>query len=162
VSRLHVRARALIVGGWGFVVFGSFGILVMYAHLGYFTSGQSLAGEGTLILPIIANTSAVVAWWWLTRITISDDQLIFVRRSFYALGIQSLFIAGIVMCDVSLAQTRGTSNQLIIAAQVCQAVGGLAVFVGFVVLAGIYAPQRELPREAPRPADLTALDDDDD
>lgn len=161
MSRLHVRARALIVGGWGFVVFGSIGYLLMLVHLGYFRSGQSLAFEGDFVLPVIANSAALLAWWWLTRITVSDDQLTLLQRAFYAFGIQALFTAGIALCNVALANTSGTSNQLVIAALVCQAVGGLAVFIGFVVLTGAYAPQRELPREAPRAADISALDNDD-
>ena len=162
MSLLQVRARAVIVGGWGFVVFGSLGYFLMLVHLGYFNTGQSLAEEGVIIIPVIANSAALVAWWWLTRVRFTDEQFALVQRAFYALGLQSLFIAAIVLCEVSLAHSQGTSNQLIIASLVCQAVGGIAVFVGFVILAGAAAPPRELPREAPRPADFSALESDGD
>jgi hypothetical protein len=161
VSRLHARARALIVGGWGFVVFGSIGYFAVLVHLGYFNAGQSVAQEGTIVLPVFANGAALVAWWWLTRLMVSDDQRTFVQRAFYALSLQALFTAAVVLCEVSLAHSNGATNQLIIASLACEVVGSLAVFAGFVLLAGVYGPARELPREAPRPADLSALDSDD-
>ncbi len=148
----------MIVGGWGFVVFGALGYFLMLVHLGYFNSGQSLAEEGVIIIPVISNSTALVAWWWLTRVQFRDDQVPLAQRAFYALGLQALFIAVIVLCEVSLAHGQGTSNQLIIASLVCQGVGGIAIFVGFVILAGAVAPQRELPREAPRTADFSAMD----
>ena len=160
MSLLQVRARAVIVGGWGFVVFGALGYLLMLVHLGYFNNGQSLAEEGLITIPVISNSAALVAWWWLTRVRFTDEQVPLAQRAFYALGLQALFIAAIVLCEVSLAHGQGTSNQLIIASLVCQAVGGIAIFVGFVILAGAAAPQRELPREAPRPADFSAIGDD--
>jgi hypothetical protein len=157
VSRLQVRARALIVGGWAFVVIGSVGYTMMLVHLGYFSSGQSLAAEGEVVLPLVADTAAVVAWGWLTRLKVGADQLGMVQKAFYAFGVQALFTAASVLASVSAAQASTTSQQLVVVTLVCQAVGSLTVFVGFVVMAGAIAPRRELPREAPREADPSSL-----
>jgi len=162
VEKLQVRARALIVGGWAILLFGSVAYFAVLIHQGYFSAGQSLAFEGEIVLPVLGNTAALVAWWWLTRLRVEDDQMVMVRRACYAFGLQALLIAGSVLSSVSLAESAVSPNQLAASTLIVQSVGGLTVFVGFVVFAGAFTPRRELPREAPRVAGFAQLEDDDD
>lgn len=158
MDRLRARARLLIVGGWGVVVVGSVAYFAVLVHLGYFTTGQSLGSEGEIVLPVLGNTAALVAWSWLSRLRVSEEQMTLVQRAFYALGLQSLLIAGSVLASVSVAESNPSSYQLASASLICEAVGGLAVFVGFVVMAGVLTPRRELPREVPHTAGFSGLD----
>lgn len=162
MNRLQVRARALIVGGWAFVLFGSIAYTLLLVHLGYFSSGQSLAAQGTVVLPVIGNGAAVAAWLWLTRLKVSPDQTSLIQKAFYALSLQALFVAGSVLASVSAAQTVTTTEQLVVVALVFEAVGSLAVFAGFVVMAGALTPRRPLPREVPRAPDLAPFADEGD
>jgi len=134
VTRLNLRARGFVVGGWGVIVLGSLGYLAMLVHLGYFGGHQSLGAEGQILLPVLSNAAAFVGWRWLTRLQVIDDETGLVRRAFYALGLQALFTAAWVLCGVAVSSSASTSDQLIIATLVLEAVGGLAVFVGFVAL----------------------------
>ena len=162
MSRIHARARALVVGGFTLTLVGAIAYLALLAHLGYFRAGQSLAFEGEVFLPVVADASALIGWWWLTRLTVTEpSQVTLVQRAFYALGLQSLLSAGAIMCSVSLAQSATTTDQLVMASLVVEAIGGLGVFVGFIVIAGVYTPQRELPREQPRQSSPAAVGDDD-
>jgi hypothetical protein len=155
------------VGGWGLVVIGAIGYVALLIHLGYFGARQSLGNEGGVVLPVFADGAALAAWRWLTRLQVSDEQAPLVQRAFYALGLQSLFTAGWVLAGISVSSSTTTTDQLIIAALVLEALGGLAVFVGFVGLAGSVGTGRELPHgeardtpgEAPREVDFSALDD---
>jgi hypothetical protein len=162
VSRIQARARALVVGGFTLTLVGAIAYVALLAHLGYFRAGQSLAFEGEVVLPVLADASALLGWWWLTRLAVAEpSQMTLVRRALYALGLQSLLAAGAIMCTVSLAQSATTTDQLVMASLVVEAIGGLGVFVGFIVIAGVYTPQRELPRELPRPSSPAAAGDED-
>ena len=155
----------MIVGGWAVVVAGSVAYFAVLVHQGYFSSGQSLAFEGEIVLPVLGNTAALLAWWWFTRIQVGDEQLSLIQRACYALGLQALLIAGSVLASVSLAESAVSPNQLAASTLIVEAAGGLIVFVGFVVLAGALTPRRELPHEAPATsgaARFDAYDDDED
>ncbi|MGH9020746.1 MAG: hypothetical protein ACRDV0_06975 [Acidimicrobiales bacterium] len=151
MERLWARARAVVVGGFAVTVVGAVIYMGLLIHLGYFSANQSVAFEGQIVLPILGDAMAMVAWWWLTRLRVTEpDQLTMVRRGFYALGLQALFIGGSVMCSVSIAEGASNTDQLVTYSLVIEAIGSFAVFVGFILIAGVYTPRRELPRELPR------------
>lgn len=157
MERLQARARTVVVGGFTCTLVGAVAYLALLVHLGYFRTGQSLAAEGLVILPMLADGAALVGWSWLTRLVVSEpEQATLVRRALYALAVQALLGAGAIMCSVSLAQSATTTDQLVMASLVVEAIGGLGVFVGFTVIAGAYTPSRELPRELPRERPLEA------
>lgn len=155
-----MRARLLIVGGWGIVVVSSVAYFAVLVHLGDFSSGKSLGFEGEIVLPVLGNTAALVAWTWLSRLQVGEEQMSIVQRAFYAFALQSLLIAGSVLASVSVAEATPNSYQLASVTLIVQAVGGLIVFVGLVVMAGVFTPKRELPREVPRTAGFSALGED--
>ncbi len=162
MTPLQIRARALIVGGWAVVVAGSVAYFAVLVHQGFFTTGGSLAFDGEIVLPVLGNTAALMAWWWFTRISVNEEQLYLIQRACYALGIQALLIAGSVLCSVSSAESQTSPDQLAASTLIVEAVGGLIVFVGFVVLAGAFTPRRELPREVPVTGDFSGFDAADD
>lgn len=160
---LQARARALVVGGFGLTLVGSLLYVAVAIHLGYISTGQSLAEDGEIILPVLIDVTALAGWWWLTRLVVTEpEQMTLVRRALYSLAVWSLLSAFLVMCEVSLG-AASSIDELVITAWVIEAFGGLVVFVGFLVIAGIYTPRRELPRELPRePRPVSPFSDDDD
>jgi hypothetical protein len=82
VDPLQARGRTILVGGYVVTFIGSIAYLAMLAHLGYFPSGQSLAFLGEFALPVLANAGALVGWWWLSRLTVTEpSQQTLVRRA---------------------------------------------------------------------------------
>ncbi|HEV2428076.1 MAG TPA: hypothetical protein VGS61_07645, partial [Acidimicrobiales bacterium] len=154
-------ARALVVGGFALTTVAGVAYILLLAHLGYFRSGQSLAADGVVIVPVLSDAAALLGWWWLTRLVVTEpDQMTLVRRAYYAIGVQYLLTATWEMCNVSLEHTVNTTDQLVMASLIVGAIGGLGAFVGFTVIAGVYTPRRELPRELPRESARAVEDDD--